>query len=72
MGVYVGWRGEHPPETVKGWGRGVLSAALEKWNLAGGVASRWRDREIVEAIWKGIEDNMRQKGWSKDHGPLAV
>ncbi|KAI9746188.1 MAG: accessory factor associated with RNA polymerase II [Claussenomyces sp. TS43310] len=72
MGVYVGWRGEQPPDTVRGWGRGVLSTALEKWNPAGGTTSRWRDREIVEAIWKSIEDNMRQKGWSKDTGPVAA
>ena len=72
MGVYVGWRGEQPPDTVKGWGRGVLTMALEKWNAAAGNAARWRDREIVEAIWKGIEDNMRHKGWTKDLGPTVA
>jgi parafibromin len=71
MGVYVGWRGEPPPDTVKSWGRGVLTTALEKWNAAAGNAARWRDREVVEAIWKGIEDNMRHKGWTKDLGPTA-
>jgi parafibromin len=72
MGVYVGWRGEQLPDTVRGWGRGVLTTALEKWNAAAGSAARWRDREIVEAIWKGIEDNMRHKGWTKDLGPSVA
>ncbi len=72
MGVYVGWRGDQVPETVRGWGRGVLSAALEKWNTAAGTSARWRDREIVEMIWKGIEDNMRHKGWTKDSGPTGT
>jgi parafibromin len=72
MGVYVGWRGEPVPDTVKGWGRGVLCTVLEKWNAAAGSSARWRDREIVEAIWKGVEDNMRHKGWTKDLGPTAT
>lgn len=72
MGVYVGWRGEQLPDTVKGWGRGVLSVPLEKFNAGAGLSARWRDREVVEAIWKSIEDNMRHKGWSKDSGPVAV
>jgi parafibromin len=71
LGIYVGWRGEPPPDTVKSWGRGVLTTGLEKWNATAGSAARWRDREIVEAIWKGIEDNMRHKGWTKDVGPTA-
>jgi parafibromin len=71
MGVYVGWRGETLPDSVKGWGRGVLSLPLDPWTGAGGSA-RWRDREIVEAIWKGIEDNMRQKGWTKESGPSVA
>ncbi len=72
MGIYVGWRGEQVPDTAKGWGRGVMSTALEKWNPAAGSSARWRDREIVESIWKGIEDNMRHKGWTKDLGPTAI
>jgi parafibromin len=72
MGVYVGWRGEHIPQEVKGWGRGVLSSSLEKWNAGAGTSARWRDREVVEAIWKGIEDNMRHKGWTKDLGPTVA
>ncbi|KAG0649142.1 Cell division control 73 [Hyphodiscus hymeniophilus] len=72
LGVYVGWRGEHPPDTVKGWGRGVLSAQIDKYNIGTGPASRWRDREVVEGIWKSIEDNMRSKGWRRDSGPMNV
>jgi parafibromin len=72
LGIYVGWRGEQPPDAVRGWGRGVLSILLDKWNPAGGIASRWRDREVVEAVWKSIEDNMRHKGWTKDHGPTNI
>jgi parafibromin len=71
LGVYVGWRGDHPPETVKGWGRGVLVAQIDKYNIGVGAASRWRDREVVEGIWKSIEDNMRSKGWRRDSGPMA-
>jgi parafibromin len=72
LGVYVGWRGDHLPDTVKGWGSGVLSTQVEKYNVQAGTASRWRDREVVEAIWKAIEDNMRNRGWRRDAGPMAV
>jgi len=65
----VGWRGDQLPDTVKGWGRGVLSVQLDKYNTGAGDASRWRDREVVENIWKGIEVNMKYKGWRKDSGP---
>ncbi|RDW79720.1 hypothetical protein BP6252_04358 [Coleophoma cylindrospora] len=69
LGVFVGWRGDHLPETVKGWGRGVLSTQVDKWHQGAGTASRWRDREVVEGIWKAVEDNMRNKGWRRDSGP---
>lgn len=62
MGVYVGWKGEMAPETVKGWGRGVLSVGLDKGN------ARWRDREVVEEVWSAIEQRMRAMGWGKE-GP---
>jgi parafibromin len=62
LGVYVGWKGEVTPDTVKGWGRGVLSVGLDKGN------ARWRDREVVEEVWSGIETRMRAMGWSRD-GP---
>ncbi|KAM3085193.1 accessory factor associated with RNA polymerase II [Clarireedia jacksonii] len=71
LGLYVGWRGERLPETVKSWGRGVLSTQVEKWTPQAGPASRWRDREVVEQIWKAIEDNMKAKGWRRDSGPAV-
>lgn len=64
-GIYVGWRGEDVPSTVKGWGRGVESFAVERWDEKGGVhgGGRWRDREVVEGIWTAIEEGMRLRGW---------
>lgn len=70
MGIYAGWRGEQLPESVKGWGRGVMSVSLDKWTPNAGPSARWRDREIVESIWKGIEQNMKSKGWTRDSGPM--
>ncbi|RDL33678.1 uncharacterized protein BP5553_08046 [Venustampulla echinocandica] len=72
LGIYLGWRGDQPPDSVKGWGRGVLSTQVEKWSAGAAAASRWRDREVVEGIWKAIEDNMRTKGWRRDSGPMNV
>lgn len=66
----MGWRGEDVPGTVKGWGRGVTSAQVEKWNPQQGVNGRWRDREVVERIWDRVEDSMRSRGWSKEGGPV--
>jgi parafibromin len=66
LGIYVGWRGEEPPSTVKGWGRGVMTTAIDKWNAGAGSAGRWRDREVVEQIWGAIEETMRSRGWSKE------
>lgn len=31
-GIYVGWRGEDIPREVKGWGRGVRSFAIDRWD----------------------------------------
>ena len=53
---------------VKGWGRGVISVKVDKWNGVQGSAGRWRDREVVEQVWGSIEENMRARGWGKD-GP---
>ncbi|RQM07915.1 hypothetical protein DH86_00000806, partial [Scytalidium sp. 3C] len=72
LGVFVGWRGDQVPDTVKGWGRGVLATQVDKWNQGASASSRWRDREVVEGIWKGIEDNMRSKGWRRDAGPINI
>ncbi|OCL13627.1 CDC73-domain-containing protein [Glonium stellatum] len=68
LGVYVGWQGEEPPPVVKGWGRGVISVKVDKWNSVQGSAGRWRDREVVEQVWGSIEESMRARGWGKD-GP---
>lgn len=68
----MGWRGDHPPETVRGWGRGVLSVQVDPWTAGTGSTSRWRDREVVEGIWKAVEENMRSRGWRRDAGPLET
>lgn len=65
-GIYVGWRGEDVPREVKGWGRGVQSFAVERWDEKGGGVhgtGRWRDREVVEGIWSAIEEGMKLRGW---------
>ncbi|CEL01428.1 Putative RNA polymerase II assessory factor Cdc73p [Aspergillus calidoustus] len=64
-GVYVGWRGEDVPREVRGWGRGVRSFSVERWDDKGGVqgTGRWRDREVVEGIWTAIEEGMKLRGW---------
>ena len=68
LGVYVGWRGEEVPEAVKNWGRGVAQLQVEKWRGEG--VGRWRDREVVEALWGRIEENMRRSGWGSA-GPAS-
>ena len=71
LGIYVGWRGEDVPSTVKGWGRGVMSTQIEKWNQQQhGSQGRWRDREVVEGIWSSIEESMRSRGWGKEGEPV--
>ncbi|KAF8863202.1 CDC73-domain-containing protein [Acephala macrosclerotiorum] len=72
LGVYVGFRGDQVPDTVRGWGRGVMSVQVDKWNPGQGPAGRWRDREVVEGIWKAVEENMRSKGWRKESGPIGA
>ncbi|KAI9662926.1 MAG: accessory factor associated with RNA polymerase II [Bathelium mastoideum] len=66
LGVYVGWRGEEVPGTVKGWGRQVASVQVDKWNPSQGTKGRWRDREVVEGVWGKIEESMRARGWGKE------
>lgn len=65
-GIYVGWRGEDAPREVKGWGRGVERFAVERWDEGRGVmgAGRWRDREVVEGIWRVVDEGMRVRGWN--------
>jgi parafibromin len=64
-GIYVGWRGDGAPESVQNWGHRVMNVGLERWKPVthGMESGRWRDREVVENIWKMIEGNMRGKGY---------
>ena len=57
-GFYIGWEGEQVPEAVKKWGTGVQCLKVER-------AGRWRDREVVEKFWEGVEGWMRVKGWGR-------
>ena len=71
LGIYVGWIGEDVPPAVKGWGRSVRTAQVDKWTAHQSATARWRDREVVEGIWNSIEESMRSKGWNKDGLPAA-
>jgi parafibromin len=70
LGIYVGERGGQVPSEVKGWGSGVKSFFVDRWDeRAHGSAvdqstregRRWRDREVVEEVWRTIEAYMRGK-----------
>ena len=71
LGIYVGWRGDHPPQGVRDWGHGVVATSVDKWRDAADTG-RWRDREVVESIWKSIEAHMRSRGWKRDSGPTLI
>ncbi|PWW74645.1 CDC73-domain-containing protein [Tuber magnatum] len=53
-GFYVGWDGEMVPDQVRGWGAGVRCLSIER-------NRRFRDREVCESIWDGIETGMKVK-----------
>lgn len=72
LGIYVGWRGEQAPDNVRGWGHRVLSTGVDRWMGEGHDASRFRDKEVVEQIWKAIEMNMGYKGWRRDAAPTSI
>ncbi len=80
LGVYVGWRGDPMPPTVHEWGHRVVAHQVDKWrddslpsvSQAAIESSRWRDREVVEAIWRSIEGHMRNKGWKRDAGTNSI
>ncbi|POR31464.1 Cell division control protein 73 [Tolypocladium paradoxum] len=73
LGVFVGWRGEQAPDNVRSWGHRVLSTGVDRWRGGDGQdASRFRDKEVVEQIWKTIEMNMRSKGWRADAAPASI
>ncbi|EQK98782.1 RNA polymerase II accessory factor, Cdc73 [Ophiocordyceps sinensis CO18] len=74
LGVYVGWRGEQAPDNVRNWGHRVLSTGVDRWRGGGAEqdSSRFRDKEVIEQIWKTIETNMRSKGWRADTAPASI
>lgn len=72
LGIFVGWRGDQAPDNIRSWGHRVLSTGIDRWRGEGHDASRFRDKEIVEHIWRAIEDNMRARGWRKDRAPAAL
>ena len=75
LGIYLGWRGDAPPESVRAFGNRLVACSVEKWrdpSAPGAESSRWRDREVVEGIWKAIEGNMRAKGWRRDAAPTSI
>ncbi|GKU05514.1 cell division control protein 73 [Fusarium langsethiae] len=72
LGIYVGWRGEVAPDNIRGWGHRVLSTGIDRWRGEGHDTSRFRDKEIVEQIWRAIEENMRYRGWKKDRAPSSI
>lgn len=68
LGVYIGEKGLPVPNEVKGWGSSVRTFGVERWDervhgssVEPGVREtrRWRDREVVEEVWRGIEGFMR-------------
>jgi parafibromin len=74
-GIFVGWRNDKTPETVQSWGHRVTVVGIERWKDMGNTnldSGRWRDREVVEQIWRVIEANMRSKGWARDRAPTSI
>lgn len=75
LGVYIGEKGQPLPSEVKGWGGSVKSFMVERWDERSHGASvppetrearRWRDREVVEDIWRTVEAHMGGKGeWKR-------
>jgi len=68
MGIYVGWKGDEVPDTVKGWGRSVVCVGVDKWIEGRKGEGRWRDREVVEAVWGHVEGWMKGRGWGAPAG----
>lgn len=71
MGVYIGEKGQPVPTDVRGWGGGVRCFSIDRWDerLHGTSIEpsvregrRWRDREVVEEVWRGLESWMRSRG----------
>lgn len=68
VGIHVSMAGDTIPETIKEWGRGVVSFTIARWDEKKGVegAGRWQDREVVQGIWSTIEARMRAMGWGSN------
>ena len=75
LGIFVGEKGQPVPSDVKGWGSSVRTFSVERWDERGHganvdpdtrVAKRWKDREVVEELWRSVEGYMRSKGeWKR-------
>ncbi|KYK59219.1 Pol II transcription elongation factor subunit Cdc73 [Drechmeria coniospora] len=73
LGIFVGWRGEQAPDNVRAWGHRVLSTGVDRWRGGlGDDASRFRDKEVVEQVWKSIEASMRGRGWRANAAPAST
>lgn len=83
LGVYVGYRGEEVPETVRSWGHRILTANVDRWRDSDVRAVgrdtaldktevNYRDREAADHIWRQIESSMRSKGWKRDACPTTL
>jgi parafibromin len=76
LGIYVGEKGAPVPSEVRGWGNGVRTFTVERWDERSHgqgveqetrVARRWRDREVVEEVWRAVEGWMRGRGeWKRN------
>ena len=71
----MGEKGAPVPDGVRGWGNGVRRFEVERWDERGHggnvdhevrVGRRWRDREVVEEVWRAVEGWMRGRGeWKR-------
>jgi parafibromin len=70
LGIYLGERNVPVPSEVLGWGSNVRKFQVDRWDERGMGAveasvregKRWRDREVVEEIWRTVEHWMGSKG----------
>ena len=75
LGVYLGERGQNVPNEIRGWGSGVKTLSVDRWDERGHGTNvdsatretrRWRDREVVEEFWRTLEGWMRGRGeWKR-------
>jgi parafibromin len=70
LGIYVGEKGLPVPPDVKSWGSNVKTFLVDRWDERSHgaavdhdarVARRWKDREVVEEMWRTIETSMKGK-----------